>query len=143
MSDQPPPPDPQQPPSGEPYQQPYQPPYQQQPPAQQPSPYQSPYQQQPPYPPGYQPYQQYGYVDPNARSRIAAGLLGIFLGSLGIHRFYLGYTGLGLTMLLITVLSLGFLSWAVAIWGLIEGILYLTDKTGSFSRDAKGVPLRD
>lgn len=146
MTDQPQPHDPQQP-----YQQPQagQPssPYEQQPyaqPHQQQQPYpQQPYAQQQ-YPQGYQqPYQQYGYVDPNAKSRIAAGLLGILLGTLGIHRFYLGYTGLGLTMLLISVLSLGFLAWAVAIWGLVEGILYLTDKTGNFSRDAKGVPLRD
>ncbi|GAA1977853.1 hypothetical protein GCM10009718_12890 [Isoptericola halotolerans] len=136
MSDQP--QDPQQPGQPQPGQQPY---------AQQGQPYQQPYAQ-----PGQQPYAQqpyaayqqpYGYADPNAKSRIAAGLLGILLGTLGIHRFYLGYTGLGLTMLLISVLSFGFLSWAVAIWGLVEGILYLTDKTGSFSRDAKGVPLRD
>ncbi|WP_277207610.1 TM2 domain-containing protein [Isoptericola croceus] len=140
MTDQQPPdgqPDPQQP-YAQPYQQPYVQPGQQQP-------YAQPYQQGQSYPQPYaQPYQQpYGYADPNAKSRIAAGLLGILLGTLGIHRFYLGYTGLGLTMLLISVLSLGFLTWAVAIWGLVEGILYLTDKTGSFSRDAKGVPLRD
>jgi hypothetical protein len=46
-------------------------------------------------------------------------------------------------MLLITVLSLGLLSWVSGIWGLVEGILYLTDKTGSYSRDATGRPLRD
>lgn len=31
-------------------------------------------------------------VDPNAKSRLAAGLLGIFLGGLGVHNFYLGFT---------------------------------------------------
>ncbi|MFD6093466.1 NINE protein [Oerskovia sp. NPDC060338] len=104
-----------------------------------------PYGQQPGY---QQPYGAYGaqqtgyYEDPNAKSRLAAGLLGIFLGSLGIHRFYLGYTGVGVTMLLISVLSLGFLSWAVAIWGLVEGILYLTSKSGQYSVDSTGRPLR-
>ena len=44
-------------------------------------------------------------VDPNAKSKMAAGLLGIFLGSLGIHNFYLGYTGKAVAQLLITILS--------------------------------------
>lgn len=102
---------------------------------------------QQPYPgqydqPGYgQPvYGQPGYVE--QKSKIAAGLLGIFLGSLGIHNFYLGFTGKAIAQLLITVLSLGFLSWASAIWGIIEGILILTGSEG-FRRDARGVPLRD
>lgn len=81
--------------------------------------------------------------DPSAKSRLAAGLFGIFLGALGVHRFYLGSTGVGLTMLLISVLSFGTLAWATGIWGLVEGILYLTDRTGSYSRDATGRPLRD
>lgn len=78
----------------------------------------------------------------NQKSRLAAGLLGIFLGGLGIHRFYLGYTGIGVAMLLISVLSLGFLAWAIGIWGLVEGILILA-KSDSFQADAHGVPLRD
>ncbi|GIJ00084.1 TM2 domain-containing membrane protein YozV [Sediminihabitans luteus] len=125
----------------QPYGQAPQQPYGQQPYGQQ------PYGQQPygqPTQPGQPPYPApYAAQDPYAKSRLAAGLLGIFLGALGIHRFYTGYTGLGITMLLISVLSFGFLAWAVGIWGLIEGILYLTDKTGSFSRDRSGRPLRD
>lgn len=92
-----------------------------------------------PYPPPYALSQPY---DPAAKSKLAAGLLGIFIGSLGIHRFYLGYTGIGLTMLLLTVLSFGILAPITAIWGLIEGILYLAASPGtSFSFDAKGRPL--
>lgn len=79
-------------------------------------------------------------VDPNAKSKMAAGLLGIFLGSLGIHNFYLGYTGKDVAQLLITILSCGFLAIVSEIWGLIEGIQILT---GSISVDAKGVPLKD
>lgn len=105
-------------------------------------------------PPGYPPpgHAPAGYappgspwapVDPHAKSRLAAGLLGIFLGAFGIHRFYLGYTGVGVAMLLMTVLSFGILSIVTSIWGLVEGILYLTDKTGNYSRDATGRPLRD
>ncbi|MBE9924842.1 TM2 domain-containing protein [Cellulosimicrobium cellulans] len=63
-------------------------------------------------------------------------LAAIFLGSLGIHRFYLGYTGIGLTMRLVSVLSFGFTAPVITIWGLVEGILYLTSKTGYYSVDS-------
>lgn len=60
------------------------------------------------------------------RSRLAAGLLGILLGGLGIHNFYLGYTGKGVAQLLLTfTFFFAPVSW---IWGLIEGILIITDK---------------
>lgn len=74
------------------------------------------------------------------KSKIAAGILGIFLGALGVHNFYLGYTGKAVAQLLITVLSCGIFSFVSAIWGLIEGILILT---GSISVDAEGNPLSD
>lgn len=78
--------------------------------------------------------------DSNAKSKIAAGLLGIFLGCFGIHNFYLGNTGKGLAQLLITLLSCFMLSIVSGIWGLIEGILILT---GSINTDADGNSLRD
>ena len=73
-----------------------------------------------------------------AKSRIAAGVLGILLGWLGIHRFYLGYTGIGIAQVLISCSCYGIV--ISSIWGLIEGIMILT---GSFDRDAQGRPLRD
>lgn len=79
-------------------------------------------------------------TDPNAKSRLAAGLLGIFVGALGIHNFYLGYNGKAVAQLLMTVLSCGMLSVASSIWGLIEGIFYLVEKEG-YTTDAKGNPL--
>lgn len=75
-----------------------------------------------------------------AKSKLTAGLLGIFLGGLGVHNFYLGYTGKAVAQLLISLLSCGILSWVSAIWGLIEGIMILT---GSISQDGKGNPLKD
>lgn len=57
------------------------------------------------------------------KSKVAAGLLALFLGALGIHRFYLGYTGIGVAMLLITVLSLGVLAPIVALWALVQAIV--------------------
>jgi len=75
-------------------------------------------------------------VDPSAqKSKLAAGLLGIFLGGLGVHNFYLGYTGKAIAQILLSCcFGIG------AIWGLIEGILILC---GNISSDAKGVPLKD
>ena len=72
------------------------------------------------------------------KSKLAGGLLGIFLGCFGIHNFYLGYNGKAVGQLLITVLSCGLLSPISAIWGLVEGICILT---GSINVDAEGNPL--
>lgn len=74
------------------------------------------------------------------KSKIAAGLLGIFLGSFGVHNFYLGYTSKAVAQLLITVLSCGILSFVSGIWALVEGIMILT---GSINVDAEGNPLSD
>ena len=38
------------------------------------------------------------------KSKIVAGLLGIFLGAIGVHNFYLGYTGKAIAQLLISLL---------------------------------------
>ena len=62
----------------------------------------------------------------------AAGILGILLGALGIHKFILGYTKEGVIMLLVTVLTLGFGGFIMGIIGLIEGILYLTKSDAEF-----------
>ncbi len=78
--------------------------------------------------------------DPTAKSKVVAGLLGIFLGALGIHNFYLGYNNKGLTQLLLTILSCGILGVISEIWGFIEGIQILT---GTISVDANGKPLSE
>lgn len=64
--------------------------------------------------------------------KIAAGLLGIFLGCFGIHKFVLGYTTSGVIMLLATILTCGFAGFVMGIIGLIEGILYLTKSDQEF-----------
>ena len=79
-------------------------------------------------------------TNPNAKSKLAGGLLGIFLGALGVHNFYLGYTGKAVGQLLITLLSCGVLSVVSAIWVLIEGIMILS---GSIDKDANGNPLSE
>ncbi len=67
------------------------------------------------------------------KSKMTAGLLGIFLGGWGVHNFYLGYTGKAIAQIVLT-----FCFGIGAIWGLIEGIMILT---GSINTDANGIPL--
>lgn len=68
----------------------------------------------------------------DASKKIAAGILGIILGSLGVHKFILGYTKQGVIMLLISLLTFGFGAGIMGIIGLIEGILYLTKSDEDF-----------
>ena len=74
-------------------------------------------------------------VNANSKSKMTAGLLGIFLGGWGVHNFYLGYTGKAIAQIALT-----FCFGIGAIWGLIEGIMILT---GKIDKDAKGNPLKD
>ena len=69
-----------------------------------------------------------------ATTKIAAGVCGILLGSLGIHKFILGYTGAGLIMLLVSLLTCGMGAIVMHVIGTIEGILYLTKKDDEFVR---------
>ena len=73
---------------------------------------------------------------PEAKSKIVAGILGIVLGGLGVHRFYLGYVGIGILQILVTLVTCG----VGALWGFIEGIVILV---GGMPTDARGIPLKD
>ncbi|MFQ5495878.1 MAG: TM2 domain-containing protein [Phycisphaerae bacterium] len=86
----------------------------------------------PPVPP-IMPYARRPFV--SQKSKIVAGLLGIFLGGFGIHRFYLGYTGIGILQIVVTVATCG---WG-SLWGFVEGIICLVGGM----RDADGLELRD
>ena len=103
------------------------------------------------------------------KSKMAAGLLGIFLGGFGVHNFYLGYTKKAVLQLVISLISivlsfvLGFIGGlllsvivgvlfiipaflialvpaAVGAWALIESIMILC---GKINVDGKGNPLVD
>lgn len=68
------------------------------------------------------------------KSKIAAGLLGIFLGGWGVHSFYLGNTKKGILQIVVSLVTCGI----GALWGFIEGILILC---GNINTDANGNPL--
>ena len=89
---------------------------------------------QPNYGAAMPPYGTPAYAMPSDISgkKIAAGICGVLLGGLGIHKFILGFTGAGLTMLLISVLSIGLLSPIMHIIGIIEGIMYLSKSDAEF-----------
>ena len=72
--------------------------------------------------------------NPRASNKIAAGIFGILLGSLGVHKFILGYTGAGLIMLLVTFLTCGIGGCVMHVIGLIEGIIYLCKSDDEFVR---------
>jgi TM2 domain-containing membrane protein YozV len=69
------------------------------------------------------------------KSKLTAGLLGIFLGSFGVGRFYLGYTGLGIAQIAATWLTCGL----GGIWPLIDSVMILVGKVP----DAQGRTLRE
>ena len=85
--------------------------------------------------------------------KVVAGVLGILLGCLGVHKFVLGYTRAGIIMLAVSIVGsvlgcliclvsvlgclicLPYVGWAVmAIIGLVEGINYLTKSDEEFCR---------
>ncbi len=72
--------------------------------------------------------------NPRASNKIAAGICGILLASLGVHKFILGYTGAGLIMLLVTLLTCGLGGVVMHLIGLIEGIIYLCKPDDEFVR---------
>ncbi len=91
----------------------------------------------PPYPPGPGP----GPYPPQPavvgdKSKMTAGLLGIFLGGWGVHNFYLGKAGRGAAQLVVTIATCGMGS----LWGFIEGIMILS---GSINTDGNGNLLKD
>ena len=66
-----------------------------------------------------------------SKSKVAFVLLGVFLGSLGIHNFYIGRTKQGVIQLLISLLSLGTLWFVSWIWAIGDSCNINTDASGT------------
>jgi TM2 domain-containing membrane protein YozV len=77
-------------------------------------------------------------VAARASNKIPAGVCGILLGGLGVHKFILGYPMAGVITLLVTlvggVVTCGVSSGVMHIIGLIEGIIYLAKSDEEFVR---------
>ncbi|WP_428740935.1 TM2 domain-containing protein [Tenacibaculum sp.] len=70
-----------------------------------------------------------GNTVPNQESkRVLAGVLAILIGSIGVHKFLLGYTKEGVIQLVATIITCGF----AGIIPFIEGIIYLTKSDQEF-----------
>lgn len=76
----------------------------------------------------------------NENKKILAGILAIIFGSLGVHKFILGYQKEGIILLVATVIGYAtmcfiigsFIVMATVIIGIIEGIIYLTKTDEEF-----------
>ncbi len=71
---------------------------------------------------------------PSGKSRGVAGLLALFLGSLGLHYFYLNKTNAGVIFLVATLLSCGILGIITQIVSIIQGVLFFTSTQEEFER---------
>ncbi|MEE4001730.1 TM2 domain-containing protein [Tenacibaculum sp. FZY0031] len=70
-----------------------------------------------------------GNTVPNQESkRVLAGILAILIGSIGIHKFVLGYTKEGIIQIIASIITCGF----AGIIPFIEGIIYLTKSDEEF-----------
>ncbi len=69
---------------------------------------------------------------PDEGKRIAAGICGILIGALGIHKFVLGLNTAGTIMLLVSLLTCGIGAIPMHVIGLIEGIIYLSKSDEDF-----------
>lgn len=92
---------------------------------------------------GQQAYGQQAYGQPFAagapKQWIVAVLLAFFLGTLGIHNFYLGYTTKGIIQLVLTITVIGI--FVSGPWALIDFIMLIM-RSGSYATDAQGQPLQ-
>lgn len=81
---------------------------------------------------------------PELKSRLIAGLLGIFLGGLGIHNFYLGNTQKGVIQIIVSLagglFTCGLAAIGISIWALVEAIMILS---GSINTDGYGRSLKE
>ncbi len=67
-----------------------------------------------------------------ADKKVAAGICGILLGALGVHKFILGYNTEGIIMLAVSLVTCGIGAPIMGVIGLVEGIIYLTKSDDEF-----------
>lgn len=74
------------------------------------------------------------FVPDNSRNskRIVSGIMALLFGSLGIHKFILGYTKEGIILLAISLVTCGVGAAITGVIGFIEGIIYLVKSDEEF-----------
>ncbi|MDQ7089479.1 MAG: NINE protein [Methylococcales bacterium] len=73
--------------------------------------------------------------DRPVKRRWVASLLGLLLGAVGAHRFYLGFYTIGVLQIILTLATQGY----GVMWGFIEAVLIFS---GHIYKDGKGRPLK-
>lgn len=72
------------------------------------------------------------------KDHVAAGLLAIFLGVFGVHKFYLGCNQAGFIMLAVSIIggifTFGLAAAVIEVISIIEGIIYLMKSQTEFDR---------
>ena len=98
--------------------------------------------QQAAYAAGQQAYGQPAYGQPFAagapKQWMVAVILAFFLGTLGVHNFYLGYTTKGIIQLILSLTVIGML--VTGIWAFVEFMMIIM-RYGAYGCDAQGRPL--
>jgi TM2 domain-containing membrane protein YozV len=67
------------------------------------------------------------------KNKLVAGLLAIFLGGFGAHKYYMGSWGWGIVFTAAVFLTMGFAGLVTGIIGLIEGIMFLVMSEDTFA----------
>jgi TM2 domain-containing membrane protein YozV len=82
-----------------------------------------------------------GSSAPGSKNRVTAGVLALLVGGLGIHKFYLGFTGPGLLYLLVNTIGFA-VTWlmlfipniVLGVIAFVEGIVYITKSDEEFEQ---------
>ncbi|MDD3009145.1 MAG: TM2 domain-containing protein [Arcobacter sp.] len=77
----------------------------------------------------------YSVSNEGSKSKIVAGILALFLGGFGIHKFYLGCTASGIIMLVVFLFGfilLGIPSFIIGLIAFIEALIYFFKSDDKF-----------
>jgi len=67
------------------------------------------------------------------KNKLVAGLLALFLGGIGAHKYYMGSWGWGIVFTVAVILTMGFAGIVTGIIALIEGIMFLVSTEEAFA----------
>lgn len=80
--------------------------------------------------PGSQQNQNFNNGNYRSEKKLAAGLLGILLGTFGANKFFMGYINEGIIQIVLNIITCG----VATVIPFIEGVIYLTMSDEQFDR---------